>query len=105
MVAGIEIKNNPYNLEDLKQFDERIEKVMRVEKVKKSINEATIDVPDTEIGKAVNDVYDTYTQIAHDLIPPKDQLKVFESGIAAAKNQRLQKIARTVHQQRQSSNS
>ena len=101
MIAGVEIKDFPYDLKELKQFDERIEKVMRIEKVKHSINNAPVNAPDEEVKKAINDVYDTYTQIAKDLIPSKDQLKVFESGVEAAKHSRHKRLAKEVLQQRQ----
>ena len=101
MIAGVEIKDFPYDLKELKQFDERIEKVMRIEKVKNSINNAQVNAPDEEVKKEINDVYDTYTQIAKDLIPSKDQLKVFESGVEAAKHSRHKRLAKEVLQQRQ----
>ena len=109
MIAGVEIKDFPYDLKELKQFDERIEKVMRIEEAKKSISNATVDTKDAKIEESINHAieesinhaYDAYTQVVTGFIRPEDQLKIFKCGVEAAKHSKHQELANKVLQQRQ----
>lgn len=112
MITGVEVKNNPYSLEELKEINPMIEKVIQIEKQRdeaikasKALEENTDTTQTADLEKSLHTLisssYENYQQLSKEALPNFESLRSFESGVQAIKKARTRQIAAQVLAQRQ----
>lgn len=115
MIAGIEVKNNPYSLDELKEINPMIEKVIKLTKQKEDAKNAaaalesntdTAKEPELEktLGTSIDEAFGTYQQLSKDALPNFDSLKKFECGVNAVQRAKTRRVAQQILAQRQTRN-
>lgn len=113
MIAGIEVKNNPYSLEELKELNPMIEKVIKLNKQKEDAEKASANLEnntdaakaqdlETTLGNSINEAFGTYQQLSKEALPNFDSLKKFECGVNAVKKAKTRRVAQQILAQRRS---
>ena len=115
MIAGIEVKNNPYSLDELKEINPMIEKVIKLTKQKEDAKNAAAALEsntdtakeqelEKTLGTSIDEAFGTYQQLSKDALPNFDSLKKFECGVNAVQRAKTRRVAQQILAQRQTRN-
>ena len=104
MITGVKVTDCPYQLEDLKAINPLIEKVMELKSKQDAISKTAEKVENGEtqqeaaLETQITEAFESYKQISKDLLPPKEQLHIFECGAKAVEKTKTRSIALKVAQ-------
>lgn len=104
MITGVKVTDCPYQLEDLKAINPLIEKVMELKSKQDAISKTAERVENGEsqqeaaLETQITEAFESYKQISKDLLPPKEQLHIFECGAKAVEKTKTRNIAVRVAQ-------
>ena len=102
MITGVKVTDCPYQLEDLKAINPLIEKVMELKSKQDAISKTAEKVENGEtqqeaaLETQITEAFESYKQISKDLLPPKEQLHIFECGAKAVEKTKTRNIALSV---------
>ena len=101
-LVGIKVENSPYSLEELKDVNAMVGHVINLQQKQQeiaSLAEKQNHKPE-DLEAKITDTFDYYEKFSKDLIPPKEQLKIFECGIRAAQQDKIRNAALNVLRQK-----
>lgn len=101
-ITGINIESD-YTLEDLKEVNPEIKKLIKLEDDKAKATEASQqyqESPDrtnkANLERAISAAFNTYVSLNHNKIPSLEQMNTFNCGIQAIKNEKVKQVAQSV---------
>ena len=101
-ITGINIES-VYTLEDLKEVNPEIKKLIKLEADKAKATEASQQYQESPDGtnkanleRAISAAFDTYVSLNHNKIPSLEQMNTFNCGIQAIKNEKVRQVAQSV---------
>lgn len=102
-LVGIKVENSPYSLEELKEVNGMIEHVINLQNKESEIKSLAEEQnhKSEDLEAKISDTFEYYKKFSKDLIPQKEQLKIFECGVKAAKQDKVRQAAMNVLRQRQ----
>lgn len=103
VLTGIEIKGSPYSLEDLKDVNDMIPKLINLEKGKTAAKKAAEEYVANrgkenkqKLEKEIETAFNSYKRLEAEEITPLEKMEVFKCGIEGIKDKKIKSIAEQV---------
>lgn len=102
-LTGIKVEGSPYSLEDLKDIDSMVPKLIELEKKKAEAKKAAeeyvannSDEKKKELETGIEAAFDSYRKLDDKELTPLDKMNVFKCGIEAVKDENVKAVAQQV---------
>lgn len=99
VMVGIEVAKSPYSLEELKEVNGMIQHVINLKAKEDRIKQASAEFErhknatnEQKLETEMKEAFRYYQQMSADLIPAKEQLRIFACGATAVKKEASKKV-------------